>query len=95
MTQGLTSGTLQNAEKVMSLLNGVGATDSTQVSGLNGQISKVQSQVPSTVHHDATLAAPAVGADGTTGLAPSSDPGHLHGQNDFSLALHHFGHLWG
>ena len=76
----------------MNLLNGVDTTNSTQVSAVNAQTSKVQSQIPNTVNHDATLAAQTVGADGTTGFA---DPGHHHGQNDFSLAVHHFGHLWG
>jgi parallel beta-helix repeat protein len=86
---GVTRGTLQNAQKVMNLLNGVDTTDSTQVSAVNAQTSKVQSQTLNTVNHDATLAAQTVGADGSTGVADH------HGQNDFSLAVHHFGHLWG
>ncbi len=90
--QGVTMGTLQNAQKVMNLLNGVNTTDSTQASAVNGQTSKVQSQSLNTVNHDATLAAQAVGADGTTGFA---DPGHHHAQNDLSPAVQHFGHLWG
>ena len=87
---GVTRGTLQNAQKVMNLLNGVDTTNSTQVSAVNAPASKVQSQAPNTVNHDATLAAQTVAADGSTG-----DPGLHHGQNDFSLAVHHFGHLWG
>ena len=77
--QGVTRGTLQNAQKVMNLPNGVDTTDSTQVSAVNAQTSKVQSQTLNTVNHDATLAAQTVAGTG--------DPGLHHGQNDFSLAV--------
>ena len=87
---GVTRGTLQNVQKVMNLLNGGDTTDSAHISAVSAQTSKVQSQTPNTVNHDVTLAAQTVGADGNTG-----DPGLHHGQNDFSLAVHHFGHLWG
>ena len=56
----------------MNLLNGVDTTNSTQVSAVNAQTSKVQSQTLNTVNHDATLAAQTVGADGTTGVADRS-----------------------
>jgi len=84
---GVSRGTLQNAQKVMNLLNGVDTTDSTQVSAVNAQTGKVQSQTVNTVNHDVTPAAQTVGADGSTG-----DPGLHH---DFSFAVHHLGHLWG
>jgi hypothetical protein len=103
--QELTGRTLQNAEKVMYLLDKeaalVGSIDTanpTHVSAVNGQITKVQSHILNIVNHDATLAAQAVGADGTTGVAASPsriDPVVDHGHSDFLAAIHHFGHVWG
>ena len=104
--QGLTGHALQNAEKVMGLLDKEAAlvgsfdtTNPTQVAAVNGQIGKVQSQILNTVNHDATLSAQAVGADGTTGFValPSgtAPADHGLGHNDLSAAAHHFGHMWG
>ena len=78
---GVTRGTLQNAENVMNLLNGVDITHSTQASVVNTQASQAQS-----------LTSLAVGADGTTGINPLD---HGQGHADFSTVAHHFGHLWG
>ena len=104
--QGITGQSLQNVQKVIGLLDkeaglvsSIDTANPTQVSAVNGQIGKVQSQILNTVNHDATLSAQAVGADGTTGFvalpsgAPSGD--HGLGHNDFSVAAHHFGHMWG
>jgi hypothetical protein len=104
--QGLTGRALQNAEKIMTLLDkeaalvdGIDTANPTQVSAVNGQIGKVQSQILNTINHDATLSAQAVGADGATGFAalPSGATSGDHGlgHNDFSVAAHHFGHMWG
>jgi hypothetical protein len=104
--QGLTGRALQNAEKIMTLLDkeaalvdGIDTANPTQVSAVNGQIGKVQSQILNTINHDATLSAQAVGADGATGFAalPSgaTSGDHNLGHNDFSVAAHHFGHMWG
>jgi hypothetical protein len=105
-TQGLTGHALQNVEKLISLLGNeaalvasVDTANPTQVSAVNGQIGQVQSHILNIVNHDATLAAQAVGADGTTGFAalpPSSTTGdHGLGHHDVSAALHHLGHMWG
>jgi hypothetical protein len=104
--QGLTGHALQNAEKVMNLLDkeaalvgGIDTANPTQISAVNGQIGKVQSQILNTVNHDATLSAQAVGTDGTTGfvaLPSGTTPvDHGLGHNDLSAAAHHFGHMWG
>ena len=104
--QGITGQSLQNVQKVMGLLDkeaglvsSIDTANPTQVSAVNGQIGKVQSQILNTINHDATLSAQAVGADGTTGfvaLPSGSNSGdHGLGHNDFSVAAHHFGHMWG
>lgn len=103
--QGLTGQALHDAEQVVSLLGkesamvaGINTANPTQVSAVNGNIGSIQSHILNIVNHDATLAAQAVGADGTTGFvaAPAgvtpADPGH--GENN-TIATAHFGHMWG
>jgi hypothetical protein len=104
-TQNLTGQALHNVEKLMTLVGNeaalvasVDTANPTQASAVNGQIGHVQSQILNVVNHDATLAALAVGADGTTGFAalpPTSTPGDHGGHHDLTAGLHHFGHMWG
>jgi hypothetical protein len=108
--QGLTGQALHDIQHVVSLLGqestlvgGINTATPTQVSAVDGQIGKIQAQVLNIVNHDATLAAQAVGADGTTGFvalpsgAAPADNGHDHmnvadnGHNH----IDHFGHMWG
>jgi len=102
--QGLTGKALHNIEKVITLLGnesaligGIDTANPTQVSAVNGQIGQIQSQILNIVNHDATLAAQAVAADGTTGFAalpPTSNPMD-HGNHDLTAGLHHHAHMWG
>lgn len=73
--QGLTGQALHDIQHVISLLgqesslvSGINTAAPTQVSAVDGQIGNIQAQILNTVNHDATLAAQAVGADGTTGF---------------------------
>ena len=98
--KGFTGQTLQHAENVMNLLNkeaalvsSIDTTSPTQVSGVNGQIANVQSHILNIVNHDATLAAQAAGADGTTGFAPL--PSSAIDPHSTALTVHHFEHVWG
>jgi hypothetical protein len=73
--QGLTGRALHDVQHVISLLGqesalvgGINTATPTHVSPVDGQIGQLQAQVLNIVNHDATLAAEAVGADGTTGF---------------------------
>ena len=103
--QGLTGQALHDAEQVVSLLGkesatvaGINTANPTQVSAVNGNIGSIQSHILNIVNHDATLAAQAVGVDGTTGFVATppgvtpADPGH--GENN-TIATAHFEHMWG
>jgi hypothetical protein len=101
--QGLTGRALHDVQHVISLLeqesslvSSVNAAVPTPVSAVNGQIAQDQAQILNIINHDATLAALAVGADGTTGfvaLPPAAPAGA--GQGHLDIAAHHFVHLWG
>jgi hypothetical protein len=100
--QGLTGHALHDVQRVIGLLehesqlvSSIDPANPTQVSAINRQIGQDQAQILNIVNHDATLAAMAVGADGTTGfvaLPPGTTPadnGHGH------IDIAHFAHLWG
>jgi hypothetical protein len=106
--QGLTGQSLQDAQKVMTLLDkeaslvgGIDTANPTQATAVNAQIGAVQSQILNIVNHDPTLSAQAVGADGTTGFVAlpagtgAAPADHGFGHNDLSATAHHFGHMWG
>jgi hypothetical protein len=102
MDQGITGQALHDINHVISLLGqqaslvgGIGAASPTQTSAVNGQINQIQAQILNVVNHDATLAAMAVGADGTVGfvaLPPGTTPSH---SDAVASAGHHFEHMWG
>ncbi len=115
--QGLTGHALHDVQHIIGLLgqetglvSGIDTANPTQVSPVNGQIGQIQAQILNIVNHDATLAAMAQGADGTTGfvaLPPGSAPaGHGPGPvvadqggpgsaPDLGAAPHHhFEHMW-
>jgi hypothetical protein len=115
--QALTGQALHDIQHVIGLLEhestlvgGINTATPTQVSAVNGEIGHIQAQVLNIVNHDATLAALAVGADGTTGFvalpsgaAPADHgQGHMdvaapadHGQGHMDVAAAHFAHMWG
>jgi hypothetical protein len=73
--QGLTGQALHDLQHVIgllgqesSLVGGINTATPTQASAVDGQIGQIQAQVLNIVNHDATLAALAIGADGTTGF---------------------------
>jgi len=101
--QGITGHALNDINHVISLLDhesslvtGIDTAAPTAVSHVNAQIGQVQSQILNIVNHDATLAALAVGADGTSGfvaLPPGAAPADQgHGHFDISSIFHH---MWG
>jgi hypothetical protein len=102
MDQGITGQALHDINHVISLLGqqaslvgGIGAASPTQTSAVNGQINQIQAQILNVVNHDATLAAMAVGADGTVGflaLPPGTTPSH---SDAVASTGHHFEHMWG
>jgi hypothetical protein len=115
--QGLTGQALHDVQHIISLLgqetalvSGINTANATQVAAVNGQIGQVQAQILNIVNHDATLAAQAVGADGTTGFvalppgaAPTghgqgpvvADHGGPGGAPDHGGGNHHLEHMWG
>ena len=73
--QGLTGHALDDVQHVISLLeqesslvSGINTAAPTQVSATNGQIGQIETHILNIINHDPTLAAMAVGADGTTGF---------------------------
>jgi len=84
--QGLTGHALHDVQNVISLLEqesnlvgGIKAAAPTQVSAINGQIGQIEAHILNIINHDPTLAAMAVGADGTAGfvaLPPGTTSGH-------------------
>jgi hypothetical protein len=106
--QGLTGQALHDIQHVISLLgresnlvSGINTSAPTQVSAVDGQIGQIQSQILNIVNHDATLAAQAVGADGSVGfvsLPPGAAPaGHNqeHDQSHIDVAAAAHSHMWG
>jgi len=109
--QGLTGQALHDIQHVISLLGresslvaGINTASPTQLSSVNGHIGQIEAQILNIVNHDATLAAMAVGADGTTGfvaLPPGVAPGggggghdhHDESHVDVAAAAH--AHMWG
>jgi hypothetical protein len=93
--QGLTGQSLQDIQKVITLLGqeaslagGINTASPTQVAAVNGQINHIQANILKIVNHDATLATLASGADGTTGfiaLPPATPPAN-HGGNNVGVA---------
>jgi hypothetical protein len=93
--QGLSGQALHDIQHVIgllgqesSLVGGINTTTPTQASAVDGHIGQIQAQVLNIVNHDATLAALAVGADGTTGFvalpagAAPTGPGNGPGQDN-------------
>jgi hypothetical protein len=106
--QGLTGQALHDIQHVISLLgresnlvSSVNTATPTQVSAADGQIGQLQAQILNIVNHDATLAAQAVGADGSTGfvaLPPGAAPAghdHDHDQGHIDVAAAAHSHMWG
>jgi hypothetical protein len=106
--QGLTGQALHDIQHVISLLgresnlvSGINTATPTQVSAVDGQIGNIQAQILNIVNHDATLAAQAVGADGTSGfvvLPPGVAPGghdQDHDQSHIDVAAAAHSHMWG
>jgi hypothetical protein len=107
--QGLTGRALHDAQHVIGLLGqesalvaSIDTAAPTQVASVNGKIGQLEAQILNTVNHDATLAAMAVGADGTTGFvalpAGGAPGGHDNGQGHVEVAAngehdHGSGHL--
>jgi hypothetical protein len=109
--QGLTGHALHEVQHIISLLDqetnlvgGINTASPTQVSAINGQIGQVEAHILNIVNHDPTLAAMAVGADGTAGfvaLPPGTTSGHdavatahgmdLPGHGDHVATDHHVG----
>jgi hypothetical protein len=105
--QGLTGQALHDLQHVIgllgqesSLVSGINTAMPTQASAVDGHIGQIQAQVLNIVNHDATLAALAIGADGTTGFtalpagaAPAgrdNGPGHdSQGHGDFVATADH------
>jgi hypothetical protein len=74
---GITGSELKDLQNAVSLLgqeshlvSAINTAQPTHVSGVNGQIANLQSQILNTINSDPALAAAAVGADGTTGFIP-------------------------
>jgi hypothetical protein len=85
--QGLTGLALHDVQHVISLLDqestlvgGIDTAQPTPVSAVNGQIGHIEAQILNIINHDPTLAAMAVGADGTVGfvaLPPGTTSGNV------------------
>jgi len=104
MDQGLTGLALHDVQHIISLLDqetnlvgGINTAAPTQVSAINGQVGQIEAQILNIVNHDPTLAAMAVGADGTTGfvaLPPGTTSGPDHVATAHGMELPgHGGHV--
>jgi hypothetical protein len=107
--EGLSGRALRDVQHIINLLGqesslvaGINTAAPTAVSAVNGRIARIQADILNTVNHDATLAAQAVGPDGTAGfvaLPPGVTPDQAHGHSDAFASVHDhtLGHLhiWG
>jgi hypothetical protein len=91
--QALTGHALHDLQNVISLLDqetslvsGINTAAPTQVSAINGQIGQIETHILNIINHDPTLAAMAVGADGTTGFV-ALPPGAPSGHDNLAVAL--------
>jgi hypothetical protein len=95
--QALTGHALDDVQNVISLLeqesslvSGINTAAPTQASATNGQIGQIETHILNIINHDPTLAAMAVGADGTTGfvaLPPGTTSGSVNVAAAHNMAL--------
>ena len=90
--QGLTGHALHDVQNIIRLLEqesklvgGIDTAAPTQVSAVNGQIGQIEAHILNIINHNPTLAAMAVGADGTAGFV-ALPPGTTSGPDNVATA---------